>query len=132
MSGWRIVLPAPGTLDRTVTWEVARATAALRMGNRGKREFIQVLRLIEVFFEAIVATAATEAIRLGAISFDAVKLLATAKIVRRPAYLDLSASDQSQEAVPALPRGEACRAPARRPQAGHRNTGAHDDSDAAG
>jgi hypothetical protein len=46
-----------------------------RMGNRGKREFIQVLRLMEVFSEVIVATAALDAIRLGAISFDAVKYL---------------------------------------------------------
>jgi hypothetical protein len=32
------------------------------MGNRGKREFIQVLRLMEVFSEVIVATAALDAI----------------------------------------------------------------------
>lgn len=60
------------------------------MGNRGKREFIQALRLIEVFPEAIVAAAATDAIRLGAVSFDAVKQLATARVERRPACLDLS------------------------------------------
>ena len=42
------------------------------MGNRGKREFIQALRLIEVFPETLVAAAALDAIRLGAISFDAV------------------------------------------------------------
>ncbi|MCW2286803.1 hypothetical protein M2323_004608 [Rhodoblastus acidophilus] len=60
------------------------------MGNRGKREFIQALRLIEVFPEAIVAAAATDAIRLGAVSFDAVKQLAVAKVERRPARLDLS------------------------------------------
>ena len=43
------------------------------MGNRGKREFIQALRLIEVFPETRVAAAALDAIRLGAISFDAIK-----------------------------------------------------------
>ena len=59
------------------------------MGNRGKREFIQVLRLIEVFSEAIVASAAFDAIRLGAISFDAVKQLVIAKVEHRPAKLDL-------------------------------------------
>jgi hypothetical protein len=42
------------------------------MGNRGKREFIQALRLIEVFPETLVAAAVLDAIRLGAISFDAV------------------------------------------------------------
>jgi hypothetical protein len=60
-----------------------------RMGNRGKREFIQVLRLMEVFSETIVATAALDAIRIGAISFDAVKQLVLAKIECRPANLDL-------------------------------------------
>jgi hypothetical protein len=61
-----------------------------RMGNRGKREFIQVLRLqvlrlMEVFPEAIVVATTTDAIRLGAISFDAVKQLVIAKVERRPA-----------------------------------------------
>jgi hypothetical protein len=56
-----------------------------RMGNRGKREFIQVLRLIEVFPETLVGAAALDAIRLGAISFDAVKQLVIAKIDHRPA-----------------------------------------------
>src|SRR4030081_3223564 len=37
-----------------------------RMGNRGKREFIQVLRLIEVFPETLVAAAAPDAARLRA------------------------------------------------------------------
>jgi hypothetical protein len=32
-----------------------------RMGNRGKREFIQVLRLMEVFSETMVANAALDA-----------------------------------------------------------------------
>jgi hypothetical protein len=43
------------------------------MGNRGKREFIQILRLMEVFPETIVAAAALDAIQIGAIGFDAVK-----------------------------------------------------------
>jgi hypothetical protein len=59
------------------------------MGNRGKREFIQVLRLMEVFPEPIVVAAATDAIHLGAISFDAVKQLVIAKVERRPVNLDL-------------------------------------------
>ena len=67
------------------------------MGNRGKREFIQVLRLMEAMPQDVVAAAATEAIRLGAIGFDAVKLIALAQIERRPARLDLSA-------YPHLPR----------------------------
>ena len=60
------------------------------MGNRGKKEFIQILRLMEVFDEAIVAIAVVEAMRLGAISFDAVKQLVLARIERRPARLDIA------------------------------------------
>ncbi len=62
-----------------------------RMGNRGKREFIQVLRLLETIAMPIVTEAVTEAIRLGAVGFDAIKLIALARIERRPARLDLSA-----------------------------------------
>lgn len=61
------------------------------MGNRGKREFIQVLRLLETCPMPIVTEAVMEAIRLGAIGFDAIKLIALARIERRPARLDLSA-----------------------------------------
>ena len=61
------------------------------MSNRGKREFIQILRLMEVFSETIVAKAALDAIRLNAIGFDAVKQLVVARVERRPARLDLAA-----------------------------------------
>jgi stage V sporulation protein SpoVS len=40
---------------------------------------------------AVVAAAVTEAIRLGAIGFDAVKQIALARVERRPARLDLTA-----------------------------------------
>jgi hypothetical protein len=60
------------------------------VGNRGKKEFIQILRLMEVFEEAIVAAAVVQAMQLGAIGFDAVKQLALARIERRPAPLDLT------------------------------------------
>ena len=43
----------------------------------------------EVFPEPIVFAATTAAIRLGAISFDAVKQLVIAKVERRSANLDL-------------------------------------------
>jgi transposase len=88
----------PGALDQAAplqSWTLPeplqhlRRLLEARMGNRGKREFIQVLRLMEVFPEPIVVAAATDAIRLGAISFDAVKQLVIAKVERRPANLDL-------------------------------------------
>ncbi len=61
------------------------------MGNRGKREFIQVLRLMEALPREVVSFAVGEAIRLGAIGFDAVKLIALARLERRPARLNLAA-----------------------------------------
>jgi len=62
-----------------------------RMGNRSKREFIQVLRLLEALPLDIVTAAVTQAIHIGAPGFDAVKLIALARIERRPARLDLDA-----------------------------------------
>jgi transposase len=90
----------PGAFDQAAplqNWAIPEPLLDLRrllesrMGARGKREFIQALRLLEVFPEAIVTAAALDAIRLGAISFDAVKQLVIAKLERRPANLDLSA-----------------------------------------
>src|SRR5262245_44718985 len=56
----------------------------------GRREFIQVLRLMEDFHQHQVEEAVSEALRLGAISFDAVKMLLLAKLENRPARLDLT------------------------------------------
>ena len=90
----------PGALDQAAplqSWTLPRTLQHLRrllegrMGKRGKREFIQVLRLTEVFPEAVVVGAALEAIRLNAIGFDAVKQLVIARVENRPARLDLSA-----------------------------------------
>lgn len=90
----------PGALDQAAPlqgWRLPEQFAQLRrllearMGNRGKREFIQVLRLMEVFPEAAVAAAVTEAIKLGAPGFDAVKQLILCRIERRPPRLDVTA-----------------------------------------
>ena len=61
-----------------------------RMGNPGRREFIQVLRLMEDFQQHQVEHAVTQALGLGAISFDAVKMLLLAHLENRPARLDLN------------------------------------------
>jgi hypothetical protein len=61
-----------------------------RMGNAGRREFIQVLRLMEDFQQHQVELAVTQALGLGAISFDAVKMLLLARLENRPARLDLT------------------------------------------
>ena len=90
----------PNALDQAAAlqgWDLPEAFQHLRhmlearMGNRGKREFIQVLRLMEALPRDTVTFAVSEAIRLGAIGFDAVKLIALARIERRPARLDLAA-----------------------------------------
>ena len=89
----------PNALDQAAPlqgWDLPDAFQHLRhllearTGNRGKREFIQVLRLLEAMETEVVAAAITEAIRLGAIGFDAVKLIALARTERRPLRLDLA------------------------------------------
>lgn len=74
----------PGALEKAAAlqgWALPPAFQHLRhllearMGNRGKREFIQVLRLLEI----------------AAIGFDAVRQIVLARVQRRPARLDLTA-----------------------------------------
>ncbi len=77
--------------DLPETFQHLRHLLEARMGNRGKREFIQVLRLMEALPREVVSFAVGEAIRLGAIGFDAVKLIALARLERRPARLNLAA-----------------------------------------
>ena len=62
-----------------------------RMGRKGKREYIQVLRLMELFARDVVAAAVNDAVKLGAIGFDAVKQLTLARVERRAPNLDLGA-----------------------------------------
>ncbi len=68
-----------------------------RMGKHGKREFVQVLRLFETFDPDEVHGALKDALKLGAISYDAVKHLVLCRIERRPPKLDL-------DVYPYLPR----------------------------
>ena len=93
-------------LDQTAPlqgWDLPEEFATLRrllesrMGRRGKREFVQVLRLLEAFSQQEVHTAVRDAIRLGAIGFDAVKHLVLCRLEGRPPHLDL-------ELYPYLPR----------------------------
>ena len=77
-------------------WELPEEFATLRrllearMGKQGKREFVQVLRLMEVFRIDDVAAAVRDAIARGAIGFDAVKHLVLCRIERRPPRLDMT------------------------------------------
>ena len=76
-------------------WELPEGFAQLRrlmearLGKKGKREYVQVLRLLETFPLVEVSMAIDDALRLGAISFDAVKHLLLCRIEQRPARLDL-------------------------------------------
>ena len=84
-------------------WDLPEEFATLRrllesrMGRRGKREFVQVLRLLESFKLEEVHAAVKDALRLGALSFDAVKHLVLCRLEGRPPRLDL-------ELYPYLPR----------------------------
>src|SRR5665213_909459 len=77
-------------------WQLPEEFATLRrllearMAKQGKREFVQVLRLMEVFRADEVAAAVRDAIARGAIGFDAVKHLVLCRIERRPPRLDMT------------------------------------------
>lgn len=60
-----------------------------RLGKKGKREYIQVLRLLETFDMGDVTAAIRQAMNLGAISCDAVKHLILCRIEDKPPRLDL-------------------------------------------
>ena len=88
-----------GALDQAAPlagWELPEEFDTLRrllesrMGKRGKREYVQVLRLMENFRKDEVHRAVGEALKLGAISFDAIKHLLLSRIENRPARLDLT------------------------------------------
>ncbi len=88
-----------GALDQAaplVGWELPEEFAVLRrllearMGKRGKREFVQILRLLETFRRADVVAGIKEAMVRGALGFDAVKHLVLCRIEQRPPRLDLT------------------------------------------
>ena len=60
-----------------------------RLGKRGRREYVQVLRLLETFSMAEVTAGVRQALELRAIAFDAVKHLVLCAIEQRPPKLDL-------------------------------------------
>jgi len=60
-----------------------------RLGKNGKREYVQVLRLLETFRMEEVTQAIQDALHLGTISLDAVRHLLLCRIEQRPPRLDL-------------------------------------------
>jgi hypothetical protein len=95
-----------GALDQAAPlqgWDLPGEFATLhrlleaRMGKKGKREYVQVLRLLETFEMHHVHGAVREALNLGAIGYDAIKHLVLCRVERRPPRLDL-------DIYPYLPR----------------------------
>ena len=86
-------------------WQLPECFAELRrllearLKKNGSREYVQVLRLMETFDIAEVTLAIEDALRLGTISFDAVRHLLLCRIERRPPRLDM-------ENYPHLPMAE--------------------------
>ena len=76
-------------------WQLPECFAQLRrllearLRKHGSREYVQVLRLLETFDLSEVTRAVEDALRLGAISFDAVRHLLLCRIERRPPRLDM-------------------------------------------
>jgi transposase len=96
LAGW--ALPEP--------FLALRRLLEARLGKAGRREWVQVLRLLEVFRPEEVEAGVSEALQLGAIGFDAVKHLVLCRIERRPPRLDL-------EVYPYLPRAQVATTSAR-------------------
>ena len=74
---------------------------------QGKREFVQVLRLIEAFRIEEVTFAVRDAIARGALSVDAVKHLLLCRIERRPPRLDMTIYPYLPKAVVATTSAKA-------------------------
>jgi transposase len=76
-------------------WQLPECFAQLRrllearLKKHGSREYVQVLRLMENFAVEEVTYAVEQALRLGTISFDAVRHLLLCRIERRPPRLDM-------------------------------------------
>ena len=105
-----------GALDQAAPlqgWALPEAFATLRrllearLSGRnscaaGKREYVQVLRLLETFDLADLHAAVKTALRMGAVGFDAVKHLVLCRVEKRPPRLDL-------DVYPYLPRATVAR-----------------------
>jgi hypothetical protein len=80
--------PPPDQAAPLVGWELPECCARLRrllearLSKGGKREYVQVLRLLETFSMQDVEGAILDALHLGTISFDAIKHLLLCRIER--------------------------------------------------
>jgi transposase len=104
-----------GALDQAaplVGWALPAEFATLRrllearMGKPGKREFVQVLRLLEVFRPDDVLAGVRAALDRGVVGFDAVKHLVLCRIERRPPRLNLEVYPYLPQATVATTRAQ--------------------------
>ena len=78
-------------------FQTLRRLMEARMLKMGRREYVQVLRLLETFDIEDLHAAVKRALKLGAVGFDAVKHLVLCHVEKRPPKLDL-------DIYPYLPR----------------------------
>ena len=88
--------------DLPPEFQTLRRLMEARMIKAGRREYVQVLRLLEAFDLDDLHVAVKTALRLGAVGFDAVKHLVLCQVEKRTPKLDL-------DLYPYLPRATVAR-----------------------
>jgi hypothetical protein len=83
--------------DLPPEFQTLRRLMEARMLKAGRREYVQVLRLLETFDLGDLHVAVKTALRMGTIGFDAIKHLVLCQVEKRPPRLDL-------DVYPYLPR----------------------------
>lgn len=83
--------------DLPEEFNTLRRLMEARMLKIGRREYVQVLRLLECFGMDDLHAAVKQALKMGAVGFDAVKHLVLCQVEKRPPRLDL-------DVYPCLPR----------------------------
>ena len=85
--------------DLPAEFQTLRRLMEARLLKAGRREYVQVLRLLETFELADLHMAVKMALRMGAVGFDAIKHLVLCQVEKRPPRLDL-------DVYPYLPRAK--------------------------
>jgi transposase len=83
--------------DLPAEFQTLRRLMEARMIKAGRREYVQVLRLLEIFEMEDLHAAIKNALRMGVVGFDAIKHLVLCQVEKRPPKLDL-------DVYPYLPR----------------------------
>jgi transposase len=83
--------------DLPAEFQTLRRLMEARLLKAGRREYVQVLRLLETFDLGDLQVAVKTALRMGAVGFDAIKHLVLCQVEKRPPKLDL-------DVYPYLPR----------------------------